>query len=512
MASNRNYIPLHDLDPTAGSNTDEPSHKDIQHDYPDAPPSYDDVLRQSFSLDNDDFNLRDDNSNSNTNNYHTDSSEPQSNLDVASFIATLAGKSGMKGAFFNMANSILGAGVIGQAYAIKNTGVATGLIVLVILTFLIDWTIRLIIINSKLAGVTSYQNTVSKCFGTKGKIFISLVQGLFAYGGSMAFCVIIGDTIPHVLRSLFKEQIKDNEFLSFLLGRNTLIVLLIMGISYPLSLHRDISKLSKASGLALIGMLVIVGIVLFRSPFVPSEYKGTISASNWIISGGVFQGISVISFALVCHHNTSFIYNSMRDQSLDKFTKLTHIACAVSMIVCGIAGVSGYTYYGSKTKGNILNNFPSDDWVANIARFCFGLNMLTTFPLEIFVVREIIKDLILLYKANVDSTNNSDSSEELSPRYHFIITTVLCVSTMSVSLFTCNLGAILELVGATSACIMAYILPPLCFIKLTTERTKFEKYCAYGCAIFGATVMVISSSQTIYGMINGTSTDDHCVA
>ncbi|GMF54648.1 unnamed protein product [[Candida] boidinii] len=169
MASNRNYIPLHDLDPTAGSNTDEPSHKDIQHDYPDAPPSYDDVLRQSFSLDNDDFNLRDDNSNSNTNNYHTDSSEPQSNLDVASFIATLAGKSGMKGAFFNMANSILGAGVIGQAYAIKNTGVATGLIVLVILTFLIDWTIRLIIINSKLAGVTSYQNTVSKCFGTKAR-------------------------------------------------------------------------------------------------------------------------------------------------------------------------------------------------------------------------------------------------------------------------------------------------------------------------------------------------------
>lgn len=38
--------------------------------------------------------------------------------------------------------------------------------------------------------------------------------------------------------------------------------------------------------------------------------------------------------------------------------------------------------------GNILNNFPSDNFIINIARFCFGVNMFTTLPLEAFVCRE----------------------------------------------------------------------------------------------------------------------------
>ena len=42
---------------------------------------------------------------------------------------------------------------------------------------------------------------------------------------------------------------------------------------------------------------------------------------------------------------------------------------------------------------------------------------------------------------------------------------------MALSLFTCDLGIVFELVGATSACAMAYILPPLCYVKLAKRRT-----------------------------------------
>lgn len=39
--------------------------------------------------------------------------------------------------------------------------------------------------------------------------------------------------------------------------------------------------------------------------------------------------------------------------------------------------------------GNILNNFPADNVLINIARLAFGLNMFTTIPLEAFVCREV---------------------------------------------------------------------------------------------------------------------------
>ncbi|CAI5759783.1 unnamed protein product [Candida verbasci] len=378
------------------------------------------------------------------------------------------GNSNMKMAFMNMANSILGAGIIGQPYAFRNSGLIGGIIVMILLTILIDWTLRLIVKNSILSQTKSYQDTVNHCFGLSGKIVLLISICSFAYGGCMAFCVIIGDTIPHVLKVFIPETISNNKVIGWLFYRNTIIVLFTTCISYPLSLNRDISKLAKASGFALIGMLIIVVITIFRAPFVAKELRSPLTVQQWTVNIDIFQGISVISFALVCHHNTMFIYQSMKNATMSKFAKLTHISCFVSMVCCMIMGINGLVNFGDITKGNILNNFKSNDGWINLARFCFGLNMLTTFPLEIFVVRDVLKEIILVRKA----TGGSIADLELSSKQHFFITTILVFSSMSVSLFTCNLGLILELIGATSASLMAYIIPPLCYFKLSFNETN----------------------------------------
>ena len=43
-------------------------------------------------------------------------------------------KSGMRSAFMNMANSIIGAGIIGQPYAFRQAGLTTGILLLIALT------------------------------------------------------------------------------------------------------------------------------------------------------------------------------------------------------------------------------------------------------------------------------------------------------------------------------------------------------------------------------------------
>jgi len=52
---------------------------------------------------------------------------------------------------------------------------------------------------------------------------------------------------------------------------------------------------------------------------------------------------------------------------------------------------------------------------------------------------------------------------------HVICTTLLIGLAMAISLVTEDLGIILELAGSTSACALAYILPPLCYIKYATK-------------------------------------------
>jgi sodium-coupled neutral amino acid transporter 11 len=150
-------------------------------------------------------------------------------------------RSGMKMAFMNMANSIIGAGIIGQPYALRQAGMAMGILLLTALTITVDWTVRLIVVNSKLSGADSFQATMQYCFGKSGLIAISVAQWAFAFGGMVAFCIIVGDTIPHVLSALF-PSLREMTFLWLLTDRRAVIVLFVLGVSYPLSLYRDIAK------------------------------------------------------------------------------------------------------------------------------------------------------------------------------------------------------------------------------------------------------------------------------
>lgn len=63
----------------------------------------------------------------------------------------------------------------------------------------------------------------------------------------VAFCIIIGDSIPHVMAAIF-PGIENVPVLSLLTSRRVVIVLVTVGIGYPLSLYRDIAKVCLVIG------------------------------------------------------------------------------------------------------------------------------------------------------------------------------------------------------------------------------------------------------------------------
>lgn len=73
--------------------------------------------------------------------------------------------------------------MIGLPYAVKQAGFVTGLILLVVLCGVTDWTIRLIVLNAKLSGRTSYIEIMHHCFGSSGRAAVSFFQFAFAFGG-----------------------------------------------------------------------------------------------------------------------------------------------------------------------------------------------------------------------------------------------------------------------------------------------------------------------------------------
>jgi sodium-coupled neutral amino acid transporter 11 len=323
--------------------------------------------------------------------YETDSAgngEGLRNVDLDNLAEKQWSGGGLLNSVANMANSILGAGIIGLPYAVSQAGFFFGIVLLVVLCAVTDWTIRLVVINAKLSGRTSYIEVMNSCFGPSGRAAVSFFQFSFAFGGMCAFGIIIGDTIPHVIRSIF-PTLHTIPVLSLLTNRQFIIALCTTCVSYPLSLYRDIHKLSRASGLALLSMLVIVSAVLIEGSHVSPDLKGDPSKRLTVMGPGVFQAIGVISFAFVCHHNSLLIYGSLRTPTLDRFAQVTHISTIISLVACCTLAISGFWVFTNRTQGNILNNFSGNDALINVARFCFGLNMFTTLPLELFVCREV---------------------------------------------------------------------------------------------------------------------------
>ena len=112
------------------------------------------------------------------------------------------------------------------------------------------------------------------CFGKSGLIAISIAQWAFAFGGMVAFGIIVGDTIPHVFVAVW-PGIREVPVLGLLGDRRAVIVIFVLGVSYPLSLYRDIAKVC-AIDVVLNGWGVVLtdGIVGQSEYFSFDQYAG----------------------------------------------------------------------------------------------------------------------------------------------------------------------------------------------------------------------------------------------
>ncbi|KAH9083541.1 amino acid transporter [Lactarius deliciosus] len=416
----------------------------------------------------------------------TDGVPGYADVDLDELVAKQSSGGGILNSIANMSNSILGAGL---PYAMSRAGFFTGLFLLVVLCYVTDWTICLIVTNAKLSGTNSYIGIMNRSFGASGRAAVSFFQFSFAFGGTYIVLTITGTSFSSsVNRNAIRSRMSSfpsfltslpYPVLSLFADRRFIIVLCTLGVSYPLSLYRDIHKLSIASSFALCGMIIIVGSVIFEGPLVSPLLKGDPSKRFSIIEPGIFQAIGVISFAFVCHHNSLLIYGSLKTPTLDRFATVTHVSTALSFVACTTIAIAGYLVFTDRTQGNILNNFSPNDTLINIARFCFGLNMFSTLPLELFVCREVVEQYFFAHEA-------------FSMQRHVFFTTVIIFSSMLISLMTCDLGVTLEITGGISATALAYIFPAACFLKLSSARDLRTRLPSYVCVAFGVVVMVLS--------------------
>ncbi|KAG9509596.1 putative sodium-coupled neutral amino acid transporter 11 [Fragariocoptes setiger] len=387
----------------------------------------------------------------------------------------------------NYVNSILGSGIVGIPYALKQAGFGLGLFLLIAIALVTDYSLSLLVKSANLAGVTSYQDLVHVCFGGPGWFVVSMLQLIYPLIAMWSYNVIIADTVSKILP---------------LASRNTIVFLSTVFITLPLSLQKNIARMSKISMISLFLIIYISGFVIVRFPYY-SDLVGTSDDHYTILGDGIgtiVQAIAIICFSFQCHHSSFLLYGALEEPTQLRWDNVTHLAIGISLLVSFVFGISGYASFKALSEADLFENYCLSDRGANIARLLFAVTVALTYPVECFVVRDVIEKLLWA------------SKDLLSDSHHLMITILIVISTYLLSTLTDCLGVVLELNGLMTGLPLAFILPSICYIKLESGSI-FSKRKIYALllAIFGVTIATIGALKVLsQTFLSGSSATDTC--
>jgi len=143
---------------------------------------------------------------------------------------------------------------------------------------------------------------------------------------------------------------------------------------------KRVSALGFTSLIAILSMAYIVCLVVV-------ERIGKQAAPDTVMllqpGTDVFISIPLICLGFHCHCFVPLIYTEMKPAlrtipNMHKVIATTYSLCLLLYVPIGYAG---YSSFGSKTGQDILKNFQSGDFFANIARMCVVTSVSFLFPI-----------------------------------------------------------------------------------------------------------------------------------
>ncbi|KAG4076662.1 hypothetical protein HA402_001949 [Bradysia odoriphaga] len=402
---------------------------------------------------------------------------------------------------FNYINSIVGSGVIGIPYAFHRAGFGLGFLLLILVAVITDYSLILMVRCGHICGRFSYPGVMEAAYGKWGYYFLSLLQFMYPFLAMISYNVVVGDTLSKVLIRFIPSLETSMGIVRF-----GVVFVVTVCVVIPLCLYKNVSRLARASFISLACVVFILFAVICK--FISGDYDVVPDTpDSWRFAHiDVIPATGIMAFAFMCHHNTFLVYQSMRDASLERWEKVTHISIGFAFFVAALFGIAGYATFRALSQGDLLENYCWDDDLMNFSRILFSISILLTFPIECFVSREIVK-------AQIDRSNGIESSDldkERDPsqekgdndEHSVRITLAIVLTAFFISPMTECLGPVLELNGLLAAIPLAYILPGLAYIQMEPHSwTSREKLPAVGLVVFGTIVTIAGAAVLLPGLL-----------
>ncbi|KAJ2657725.1 hypothetical protein IW148_005025 [Coemansia sp. RSA 1199] len=419
----------------------------------------------------------------------------------------------------NLANTILGSGMLSMAGAMASLGLVFGSLVILFSACTSGMGLYLL---SRCARRTTGRDAsffaVSKLTYPQAAVFFDAAIAIKCFGVSISYLIIFGDLMPGVVEALGLE-------VQLLLSRGFWITFAIVALA-PLAFQRRLDALKYTSFTALMGVvyLFVVVAMFYFNPLRTPLPDGDVVLFRW--SKDFFTNLPVFIFAFTCHQNIFSVYNELRDNS----SKQVNGAIALSIgSSCGVyqwIAVLGYLTFGSKVAPNLLTMY-DNSLVITICRLFIAVNVLFSYPLQCHPARncldKVISSVICAWKKEpefqaIADNDNDDQLDTLasdaatsapvvhvmSPAKHISITFTLLLLSYLVAMSVTSLDLVLSFVGSTGSTSISFILPGVFYYKMhRNSRWTRMKIISVLLATYGVFVLVFCLGANILRIVNG---------
>lgn len=115
---------------------------------------------------------------------------------------------------------------------------------------------NMLIAAGEKSGRLNYEELMAEVFGDTGIYAFSLFAGVLAFGAMSAYLIIVGDILPEIL-------LASDVTTGVLAERSSVIAIFGLVFILPVSLLKDLSKLSYTSFVSVLADLLLLLIVCF---------------------------------------------------------------------------------------------------------------------------------------------------------------------------------------------------------------------------------------------------------
>eukprot|EP00056_Hartaetosiga_gracilis_P004389 m.74606 g.74606 ORF g.74606 m.74606 type:complete len:240 (+) comp11813_c0_seq2:110-829(+) len=174
---------------------------------------------------------------------------------VIHFIRKGENMTSLPSAVFNLANTIIGAGVLALPFAFKNTGIVFGPLLLIGIYSLVVYSCYSLVQCAKLSKGYSYSDVAYQAFGNAGVRVSQVCLIVSTFGAGISYLVIFGDMLAPMIGDWMGGT--NDDFCSVYADRRLSIAACLVVVC-PLCMLKHLNSLKYVSYLVLVRVLCLL--------------------------------------------------------------------------------------------------------------------------------------------------------------------------------------------------------------------------------------------------------------